>query len=71
MRWRNRASNAPGDGAAVSGSLSERSTPIPELVGRQLHLVDELLVAEADRERDDLDAERLARAVPEDRRRCR
>ena len=26
MRWRYRASKAPGDGAAVSGSLSERST---------------------------------------------
>ena len=33
--------------------------PVPELVGAELLAVDELLVAEADGERDDLDAERV------------
>ena len=49
----------PADGAAVSGSAVGVLEPLPELVGAELHAVDELLVAEADGERDDLDAERV------------
>ena len=58
-RSRKRASNAPGDGAAVSGSVSERSSRSQNSSARQLDLVDELLVTEPDGERHDLDAERL------------
>ena len=55
--WRrNAASNVPGAGAAVSGSTRRRGELRVEVVDAELAAVVELLVAEADRERHDLDA---------------
>ena len=47
------------------------SEPVPELVGGELLAVDELLVAEADRERDDLDPERVDERVRQIAASCR
>ena len=55
IRSRNFASKAPGEGAAVSGKVGRLLDPAPELVDGEVDLVDELLVAEADREGHDLD----------------
>ena len=54
---RNAASNAPGDGAAVSGSWLGLGQPPVELADAEVDAVGELLVAEADRERHDGDVE--------------
>ena len=60
--WRLRKvdSNAPTDGAAVSGTTVERAQPLPERRGRELDPVDELVGTESDRQRNDLDAELFA-----------
>ena len=45
--------------------------PLPERLGRELDPVDELVVAESDRQRNDLDAELFRRARAGDRTHCR
>ena len=52
-----RLSNAPGDGAAVSGSCSDSVEPAVELADAEVDPVGELLVAEPDRQRHDGDVE--------------
>ena len=55
--WRrNAASNLPGAGAAVSGSSARGAELLVERLDRELRAVLELLAAEADRQRDHLDA---------------
>ena len=55
--WRrNAASNLPGAGAAVSGSSARGAELLVERLDGELGAVLELLVAEADRQRDHLDA---------------
>ena len=52
---RNASSNAPGDGAAVSGSASDGRHPAIEVADAQLLAIDELFGPESDRERHHLD----------------
>ena len=63
MSPRKHASNAPGRRRRGLGQLASARSRAPELVGAELLAVDELLVAEADRERDDLDAAARRRAA--------
>ncbi len=64
-RARKRSSNAPGEGAAVSGRTGDAADLAPELLVRELDAVDELLLAESDRQRDDVDAERVGPGLRE------
>ncbi len=57
---RNVSSNAPTEGADVSGSTDDGVELAPERVDAQLLAVDVLPITEADRERHDLDAELCA-----------